>query len=80
MKKIHIIGGQNTNSGLAKFDLPNGQYLYVVMLDKHGPNIVFNKNTDPVAVIKFIDDNFYLHLRTDDVDPVYAQKFSYVQA
>jgi hypothetical protein len=72
--------GRNTSSGLAKFDLPNGQYLYAVMLDKHGPNIIFNKNTNPAAVIKFIDDNFYLHLRTDDVDPVYAQKFSYVQA
>jgi hypothetical protein len=59
--------GQNTSSGLKRFELSNEQYLYAVMLDKHGPNIVFNKEVDPQSVINFIDKNFDLHGRTDDV-------------
>jgi hypothetical protein len=67
--------GQNTSSGLKRFELPNEQYLYAVMLDKHGPNIVFNKNVDPQNVINFIEENFDLRGRTDNVDPIYAEKF-----
>lgn len=59
--------GQNTSSGLKRFDLPNGQYLYAVMLDRHGPNIVFPKGTDPGSVIDFIRGNFDLSGRTDGV-------------
>jgi hypothetical protein len=67
--------GQNTSSGLKRFELPNEQYLYAVMLDKHGPNIVFNKNVDPQNVINFIEENFDLRGRTDNVDSIYAEKF-----
>lgn len=47
--------GQNTSNGLVNFD-----GIHAVMLDKHGPNIVFNRNIDPERVIKFIDQNFDL--------------------
>lgn len=59
--------GKNTSSGLKRFNLPNGQYLYAVMLDKHGPNIVFSKDTNPYEVIRFIENNFDLAGRTDDL-------------
>lgn len=59
--------GTNTSQGLRRFDLPNGQHLYAVMLDKHGPNVVFHRDTDPGEVIRFIDRNFDLSGRTDDV-------------
>jgi hypothetical protein len=52
--------GQNTSSGLKQF----GPVL-AVMLDKHGPNIVFNRSTDPAQVIDFIERNFDLSGRTD---------------
>lgn len=54
--------GQNTSSGLKKFG-----NLWAVMLDKHGPNVVFNKATDPTEVISFIERNFDLEGRTDDL-------------
>lgn len=54
--------GQNTSNGLKKFG-----NLWAVMLDKHGPNIVFNRNIDPGEVIKFIEENFDLQGRTDEV-------------
>lgn len=47
--------GENTSSGLKKFG-----NLYAVMLDNHGPNIVFNRKTSPQEVIDFIDANFDL--------------------
>lgn len=47
--------GRNTSQGLKKFG-----NLKAVYLDNHGPNIVFNRSTDPVEVIRFIDDNFDL--------------------
>ena len=47
--------GRNTSNGLQQF----GQ-LKAVYLDKHGPNIVFNRNVDPQVVIDFIEANFDL--------------------
>lgn len=47
--------GSNTARGLGKFG-----NLYCVMLDKHGPNIVFNQTINPQEVIDFIDRNFDL--------------------
>lgn len=55
--------GQNTSDGLQRFD----DGIKAVMLDKHGPNIVFNRNTDPKKVIDFIERNFDLTGRTDEV-------------
>lgn len=51
--------GKNTSSGLAQFG-----NLKAVMLDKHGPNIVFAKDTDPMEVIAFIERNFDLSQKT----------------
>ena len=58
--------GRNTSSGLQAFDLPSGR-IYAVMLDKHGPNIVFPKDIEAQDVIRFIDENFDLRGRTDDL-------------
>ena len=55
--------GANTSRGLARF----GE-LWAVMLEKHGPNIVFNRGVDPGKVIQFIDDNFDLSKSTAEVD------------
>lgn len=54
--------GKNTSTGLQKFG-----NVYAVMLDQHGPNVVFNKNAEPEEVIRFIEDNFSLGDRTDGV-------------
>lgn len=51
--------GENTSRGLAKFG-----NLSAVMLDNHGPNIVFNHNIDPQEVIDFINENFDLSNKT----------------
>jgi hypothetical protein len=51
--------GKNTSEGLKKFG-----NLYAVMLDEHGPNIVFNRNIDPQEVINFIEANFDLEAKT----------------
>lgn len=51
--------GQNTSNGLAKFG-----NLHAVYLDNHGPNIVFNKDIDPMEVISFIEENFDLEDKT----------------
>ncbi|MDO8571377.1 MAG: phosphopantothenoylcysteine decarboxylase [bacterium] len=56
--------GKNTSIGLASFE--DGEIL-AVMLDKHGPNVVFNRNIDPQKVIRFIEENFDLAGRTDNV-------------
>lgn len=45
----------NASNGLKQF-----KNLYCVMLDKHGPNIVFNSKIDPHEVINFIEGNFDL--------------------
>lgn len=51
--------GQNTSNGLKNF----GEFS-AVMLDNHGPNIVFNHNIDPQIIIDFIDNNFNLQDKT----------------
>jgi hypothetical protein len=51
--------GQNTSTGLKKYG-----NLSAVMLDNHGPNIVFNHNIDPQEVINFIEENFDLAHKT----------------
>jgi hypothetical protein len=58
--------GQNTADGLSKFGK-----LYCVMLDKHGPNIVFNHSIDPQEVINFIKENFDLGKSTSGFEKVY---------
>ncbi|HTM68899.1 MAG TPA: class II aldolase/adducin family protein [Candidatus Binatia bacterium] len=54
--------GKNTSDGLGRF----GNVL-AVMLDKHGPNVVFARDADPEEVIRFIEANFDLEGRTDEV-------------
>jgi len=56
--------GKNTSDGLK--DMGNG--IKCVYLDNHGPNIVFNRNTDWRKVTDFIDANFDLSMSTDQVD------------
>ena len=51
--------GQNTSNGLKRFG-----NLSAVMLDNHGPNIVFHHSIDPQEVIDFIDQNFDLTDKT----------------
>lgn len=51
--------GQNTSNGLKRFG-----NLSAVMLDKHGPNIVFHHSIDPQEVIDFIESNFDLSGKT----------------
>jgi hypothetical protein len=51
--------GQNTSDGLKQFG-----NLKAVMLDQHGPNIVFSKDTDAKEVIDFIERNFDLSQKT----------------
>jgi ribulose-5-phosphate 4-epimerase/fuculose-1-phosphate aldolase len=52
--------GQNTSNGLKK--MADG--LYAVMLDNHGPNIVFNRHVPAEKVIDFIERNFDLDHKT----------------
>lgn len=59
--------GQNTADGLA--EVRPG--IFAVMLDKHGPNIVFNRNIDPTLVIDFIQDNFDLDRATSGFEQAY---------
>lgn len=54
--------GQNTSDGLENFD-----GIRAVMLDQHGPNVVFNRSMDPRKVIDFIEKNFDLEGRTDNI-------------
>ena len=63
--------GRNTSTGLRRFG-----NLHAVMLDRHGPNIVFNRNTDPAEVISFIEVNFDLGGRTDGVSPEAARTYA----
>lgn len=63
--------GKNTSDGLKVFDLYNGALKYpvkAVMLEKHGPNIVFNKNIDPKRVIDFIEKHWDLERSTAEVE------------
>lgn len=47
--------GKNTSQGLRSFGA-----LAAVMLDRHGPNIVFSREADPAQIIQFIEENFDL--------------------
>lgn len=51
--------GKQTSEGLKQFG-----NLKAVMLDQHGPNIVFSRDIDPKEVIEFIDANFDLTKKT----------------
>ena len=51
--------GKNTSDNLKSIG-----NLKCVMLDNHGPNIVFNNTIDPVEVIDFIERNFDLDKKT----------------
>jgi len=57
--------GKNTSDGLRQFG-----NLKCVYLEKHGPNIVFNRNIDPQEVIDFIEANFDLSAKTDGLQTV----------
>ncbi len=52
--------GLNTADGMVRVN----KNLAVVMLDKHGPNIVFSASARPEMVIDFIRENFDLTKRT----------------
>lgn len=56
--------GKNTSDHLKEYDLGDGHKLKVVMLDKHGPNIVYNREVPADKVINFIDRNFDLSKKT----------------
>jgi hypothetical protein len=58
--------GENTANGLGEFG-----NIYCVMLDKHGPNIVFNHDVDSSEVIDFINRNFDLGKSTSGFEKVY---------
>ena len=60
--------GENTANGLSKFG-----NLYCVMLDNHGPNIVFSGTINPQEVIDFIIANFALDKSTSGFEKVYLQ-------
>jgi len=51
--------GENTSKGLGKFG-----NLSCVMLDNHGPNIVFHHSIDATEVMSFINNNFDLTKKT----------------
>jgi hypothetical protein len=53
--------GANTSAGL---DGHPSTGIKAVMLDNHGPNIVFRKDTNPNEVIRFIERNFDLSAKT----------------
>lgn len=65
--------GQNTADGLTEVR-PD---IFAVMLDKHGPNIVFNHSIDPQLVIDFIQDNFDLDRATSGFEKAYLDLVSY---
>lgn len=49
--------GRNTASGMKMVD----HGIKAVMLDQHGPNIVFHHSVDPQKVIRFIEEHFDLN-------------------
>lgn len=51
--------GKNTSDGLAPFD-----GFHAVMLDQHGPNIVFSRSADAEKILRFIDESFDLDRST----------------
>lgn len=65
--------GKNTSDGLKPVDLGDGHSLKVVMLDNHGPNIVFSRDTPAEKVMAFIDRTFELGSKTGGLIPDFAQ-------
>ncbi len=59
--------GRATSQGLVPFLLSGTDKIYAVMLDKHGPNIVFHRSVDPKKVIEFIETNFDLTRQTSEL-------------
>lgn len=60
--------GQNTSDGLETFIVDRaGRRMKAIMLDKHGPNIVFHKDMDPNTVIDFIERYWDLDRSTSEV-------------
>jgi hypothetical protein len=55
--------GENTSDNLKQFEINNHKFS-AVMLDQHGPNIVFHSSIDPNIIIHFINDNFDLSSKT----------------
>lgn len=56
--------GANTSRGLNSYP----EYgVKAVMLDNHGPNVVFNRNADPAKVIEFFERNFDLTKHTSEI-------------
>lgn len=56
--------GKNTSTHLQEFDLGDGDHLKMVYLDRHGPNIVFNRSVPASKVIAFINKTFDLKQKT----------------
>lgn len=57
--------GKNTSRGLKAFkNVEPKDTFSVVMLDNHGPNIVFNRSINPEIITKFIQHNFDLAAKT----------------
>ncbi len=54
--------GENTKAGMQPFI---GGKLAAVMLDKHGPNVIFHRSVNPQLVIEFIEAHFDLTKRSD---------------
>lgn len=54
--------GRNTADGMQRFGP-----VAAVMLDQHGPNVIFRSDGDPQDVIDFIDRHFDLTARTDEL-------------
>jgi hypothetical protein len=70
--------GKNTSNGLKEFELGRynhnvsklvgrGHPVKAVMLDKHGPNIVFNREANPQDIINFIEENWDLSRSTSEL-------------
>ncbi len=64
--------GKNTSDHLKAFNVFHPKdmkthRLKAVMLDKHGPNIVFHRDIDPDAVIRFIESNWDLSRSTSEL-------------
>lgn len=56
--------GRNTSNNLKEFILGSGYSIKCVMLNNHGPNIVFNRNVPAELIIEFINSNFDLSKKT----------------
>lgn len=54
--------GQNTSNGLELLDPAEG--IWGVYLNNHGPNVVFDGDTNPETVTEFLNDNFRLDKKT----------------